>query len=135
MTRLRFDPRRPLFVSQQFTAFGKTWAVDAPFAWEDLGLEYQDDTVHQLYNNYFLNHREDLESIFVEDAKRVVGDGLEEMPLDAIHLIVEKINKSVRLQCRTDKEYSIKKCPFSKIKDKQIGLLRRWRMTYGSLEN
>jgi hypothetical protein len=124
-----------LFVTQPFTAFGKPWAVEAPFPWEDLGLEYQDNVIHQLYESNFLVHRPDLEGQFIEEAKRVVGDGLEEMPLDAIHLIVEKINKSVRLKSRNEKEYAMKKCPFSRIKDKQIGLLRRWRLTYGHMED
>ena len=135
MTRLRFDPRRPLFVTQSFTAFGKTWAVEAPFPWEDLGLDYQEPTIHQLFASNYLIHRPDLENSFAEESTKVVGDGLEEMPQDAINLLVEKINRMVRQKCKTDKEFSLKKCPSSKIKDKQIGLLRRWRMTYGHMEN
>lgn len=134
MSRLRFDPRRPLFVAQPFQAFNKVWAVESPFPWEDMGLDYQDNTIHQLYATYFLTHRPDLESEFVEEASKAVGDGLEAMPIDALHTLVNTINRSVREKCKTDKEFSIKKCTMSRIKDKQIGLIRRWRMTYGNLE-
>lgn len=136
MTRLRFDPRRPLFVaSQPLVAFGKVWAVEANFPWEDLGLDYQDSTIHQLFASNLLHHRPDLEDAYMEESTKAVGDGLEEMPLDGLHILVQKINKTVRLKCKTEKEYSLRKCPTSRIKDKQVGLIRRWRLTYGHLEN
>lgn len=135
MSRLRFDPRRPLFVIQPFQAFNKVWAVESNFPWEDMGMDYQEDTIHQLYNNNFLVHRPDLEGAFIEEAEKAVGDGLEAMTIEALHTLVQTINKSVRVKCKTDKEYSLKKCPMSRIKDKQTGLIRRWRMTYGKLEN
>ena len=135
MTRLHFDPRRPLFVTQSFQAFNRVWAVESNFPWEDMGMSYQEDTIHQLYNYNFLNHRPDLETLFVDESRKAVGDGLEELPLDGLHMLVQTINKQVRDKCKTDKEFSLKKCPMSRIKDKQIGLIRRWRMTYGNLEN
>lgn len=136
MTRLRFDPRRPLFVaSQPLVSAGKVWAVEANFPWEDMGLDYQEPIIHQLFESNLLHHRPDLEESYIEEAEKAVGDGLEEMPIDALHLLVQKINKTVRLKCRTDKEYGQRKCPISRIKDKQIGLIRRWRLTYGHLEH
>lgn len=135
MSRLRFDPRRPLFVSTQpLQAFGKVWAVESPFPWEDMGMDYQEDTIHRLYGSGLLSHRPDLESSFIEIAKKANGDGLESYTIEALHQLVFKLNKDVKAKCKTAKEFSLKKCPTSRIKDKQIGYIRRWRSTYGNLE-
>lgn len=135
MSRLRFDPRRPLFVtSQPLQAFGKIWAVETPFPWEDMGMDYQENTIHQLFNSGFLSHRADLENSLAEHTKKAIGDGLESFTIESLHQLVIKLNKDVKLKCRTAKEFSLKKCPMSKIKDKQIGLIRRWRSTYGNFE-
>lgn len=135
MSRLHFDPRRPLFVSNQpLQAFGKVWAVGSPFPWEDMGMDYQENTIHHLYNSGSLSHRPDLESEFMEIAKKANGDGLESYTIEALHQLRIKLNKDVKAKCKTAKEFSLKQVAFSRIKDKQIGLIRRWRSTYGNLE-
>jgi hypothetical protein len=135
VSRLRFDPRRPLFVATQpLQAFGKVWPVESPFPWEDMGMGYQEDTIHHLYASNMLQHRPDLEGSLAEHTRKAIGDGLESYTIDALHQLVDKINKDVRLLCKTQKEFSLKKCPSSRIKDRQIGLIRRWRSTYGDLE-
>lgn len=135
MNPTKFDPRRPLFVAQPFAAFGKSWTAETPFPWEDFGMDYQDGVIHQLFANRNLQHRADLEGSLVNEAKKAVGDGLEDMPLDALHNLVEKINRLIKPKCINDKQYSQRKCPSSRIKDKQIGLIRRWRSTYGYMED
>ena len=133
MSRLRFDPRRPLFVaSQPLSAYGRLWPVEAPFPWEDLGMDYQEATIHQLYANNALQHRPDLEGSFKEI--KVIGDGLDQLPIDALHHLRDTINKQVKAKCKTAKEYSIKMCAFSRIKDKQIAKIRNWRSAYGDME-
>jgi hypothetical protein len=135
VSRLRFDPRRPIFATgQSFQAFGKVWAADSPFPWEDMGMDYQEPVIHQLYESGFLAHRPDLEDFFMEESRKAVGDGLESFNLDELHNLVKRINKDIMGKCKNPNDYRLKRCPSSKIKDKQIGLIRRWRNTYGHLE-
>ena len=134
MSRLRFDPRRPLFVAQPLQAFGKVWEVESHFPWEEQGMDYQAPDIHMLYNNNFLQHRPDLESYFVEEAKKAVGDGLEQYTIEALHNLVDTINKKIKPKCKTAKEFHQRKVPHSKIQWRQVDLIRRWRKTYGHLE-
>ena len=69
-------------------------------------------------------------------AKKVsIGDGLEEYSVDQLHLLVANINGKVKAKTKNSTEFMQKKCATSKIKDKQVGLIRRWRISYGDLEN
>lgn len=99
-----------------------------------MGMSYQEDTIHMLYGSGRLSHRPDLEGIFREEAKKANGDGLESMTIEALHQLRIKLNKDVKAKCKTAKELSQKQVPISRIKDKQIGFIRRWRATYGNLE-
>lgn len=134
MTRLRFDPRRPLFIALPFTSDGKNWQVGEHYPWEEMQLEYQDDTVHNLFGCGFVHHNPELEGSFLEEAEIAVGDGLEQMPLDALHKLVDNINKKVKDKCKTEKEYTYRKCKKSTIKDRQIAHIRTWRRAYGHME-
>lgn len=135
MARLTFDPRRPLFVSSQpLQAFGKVWAVESHFPWEDMGMDYQDNTIHQMYASNLVQHRPDLEGMFIQTAEKAVGDGLETMPLAALHMLVDKINKDIKPKCKNAKEFHQRRVPHSKIQWRQVDLIRRWRKTYGHME-
>lgn len=134
MARLTFDPRRPLFVTQPLQAFGKIWASESHFPWEEMGMDYQDNTIHQMYASNLLQHRPDLEGLFIDITDKATGDGLDEMPLEALHMLREKLNKLVKLKCKTEKEAHQRKVPFSRIQWKQVDLIRRWRKTYGFIE-
>lgn len=135
MSRLRFDPRRPLFVSQPFQANNKVWEVDSHFPWEQEGLDFQESLIHFYYDNFYLNHRPDLEGSFMDIINKTIGDGLESYTIDALHHLRNTINKQVKAKCKNPREYSVKACAFSKIKDKQIGKIRNWRSAYGDWEN
>lgn len=134
MSRLRFDPRRPLFVSQPFSAFNRVWAVESNFPWEEMGMDYQGDTIHQLYSGGMLQHRPDLESVFIEEAVKAVGDGLEQYTIEALHNLVGTINNKIKPKCKSAKEFHQRKVPHSRIQWRQVDLIRRWRKTYGHLE-
>lgn len=135
MSRLRFDPRRPLFVSQEFQGDGKTWTLGEHFPWELLGYKYQEDTIHTLYNYGFLHHNPEIEKEFIDIVQKTNGDGLESMTIEALHHLREMINKQVRAKVKTQRDYDKKHVAFSKIKDKQIGKIRSWRAAYGHMEN
>lgn len=127
-----FNPSRPVFVKQDgLQAAGAVWKQGDRFKWEHFGTPH--DIIQQMFFNDQLYHNEEFEEEAV--TKIAIGDGLEELNVDQLHILVEKINAKVKDKVKTPKEFSLKKCPTSKIKEKQIGLIRRWRSTYGEMEN
>jgi len=135
VSRLRFDPRRPLFVAQPLQAFGKVWEVGLHFPWEEQGMDYQEGTIHQLYSTGMLQHRPDLESSMIDIIEQTIGDGLESLTLEALHNLRDSINKRVKARVTTQRDYDKKHVAFSRIKDKQIAKIRSWRAAYGHMEN
>jgi hypothetical protein len=133
--RLIFDSRRPLFVAQPFNAYGKNWTVDDHYPWELMGVDFQDPKLHMLYNNNFLQHRPDLEGSMLDVVEKTIGDGLESMTIEALHNLVDSINRQVKAKVSTARDYDKKKCATSVIKGKQIGKIRSWRAAYGRMEN
>lgn len=132
MSRQYFNPSRPVFVkSETLQSAGRIYKRGDRMNWEFSGVPYE--TMLQLFASDLIHHHEGLEE---EVAKRVkVGDGLEELLLDELHILVGNINRKVKDKTKNDKEFLSKKCSVSRIKDKQIGLIRRWRTSFGELEN
>ena len=127
-----FNPSRPVFVKQNgIQMAGKVWKKGDRFQWEFFGTPH--DVLQQLFFNDMLHHNEELEDVAV--TKISVGDGLEQYSVDQLHLLVDNINGKVKAKTKDNREFLQKKCTTSKIKDKQIGLIRRWRISYGELEN
>jgi hypothetical protein len=124
-----FQPNRPVYIKHPFSGAGKDWKVDDLFKWEQLKVSME--TVKTLFDNDFLKHSDQLEES-TEDKK--IGDGLSDLNIEQLHSIVDAINVKLKLNAKHITEYNRKKVPTSRIKDKQIGLLRRWRLTYGELE-
>lgn len=127
-----FNPSRPAYVKQDgIQLAGKVWKKGERFNWEFFGISQE--IIQQLFFNDMLQHNEELEEVA---AKKVsIGDGLEEYSVDQLHLLVANINGKVKAKTKNSTEFMQKKCATSKIKDKQVGLIRRWRMSYGDLEN
>lgn len=125
-----FQQNRPLFVKYALQAAGSFWKVGERFNWEFLQIPI--DKVHNLFLQGFVHHNPELEEEVVK--KITIGDGLEEYNVDQLHVLVGNINARVKGKTKDTSEFLAKKCPTSKIKDKQIGLIRRWRMSYGELE-
>lgn len=129
---LFFNPSRPVFVKVDgIQMAGKIWKRGERFQWEFFGTPH--DTIQTMFYQDFLHHNEELEDEAVK--KIAVGDGLEDLSIDQLHLMVDNINGKVKLKAKHNKEFLQKKCPTSRVKDKQIGLIRRWRSAYGEMEN
>lgn len=126
-----FHPGRPLFVKiGGLQASGKVWVAGERFNWEALGVPM--NIIQTLFNQDFLHHNEELEEVVARHIK--VGDGLEELNLDQLHTLVAKINTTVKEKSSDAAKFTARSCKKSNIKDKQIGLIRAWRLNYGDLE-
>lgn len=127
-----FNPSRPVYVKQNdIQMAGKFWKKGERFNWDFFGTPHE--TIQQMFFNDQLHHNEELEEVAV--TRIAIGDGLAELSLDQLHALVENINGKVKAKTKDTKEFIQKKCSVSRIKDKQIGLIRRWRTSYGELEN
>lgn len=124
--RSPFYNDRPLFVRKSFKARGRQYQVDDEFAWKERNMkEYR---VAALYKQGFLKHDDNLV------VERVIGDGLDAMTEEELTGIVDSINEKVKSGTQNITEYNRKKCKKSKIKSKQIALIRQWRATFGHFE-
>ena len=127
-----FNPSRPVYVKiNNLQMAGKFWKKGERFNWNFFGISYE--TIQQMFFNDMLHHNEELEEVAV--TRIAIGDGLAELSLDQLHALVDNLNGKVKAKTKDNKEFLQKKCSISRIKDKQIGLIRRWRMSYGELEN
>ena len=125
------NPARPLFVKvDDYQSAGKFWNLGERYNWEFLQIPFE--KVQWAFAQGKVFHSDELEE---EVAKKVsIGDGLEELTIDQLEVLVSNINAKVKQKTKTTKEFIQKKCATSKVKDKQIGLIRRWRMAYGHFE-
>jgi hypothetical protein len=121
-----FQYDRPVFVRIPFRAQGRDWKKGQELKWKELSLD--SDKILILYTQGYLIHSTDLESTLN------VGDGLEVMNLASLHSVVKSINDKVRKKIDSDLEFNRKKCKTSQLLDKQRGLIRSWRRTFGKLE-
>lgn len=127
-----FNPSRPVYVKQNdIQMAGKFWKKGERFNWDFFGTPHE--TIQQMFFNDQLHHNEALEDVAV--TRIAIGDGLAELSLEQLQALVENINGKVKAKTKDSKEFLQKKCSVSRIKDKQIGLIRRWRTSYGELEN
>lgn len=129
-TNTFFQQNRPLFAKVPFQAAGTFWKTGDRFNWEFLQIPLE--KVHAVFIGGFVHHNEELEEAVIK--KITIGDGLEELTIDQLQVLVNNINAKVKDKTKDNSEFLAKKCPSSKVKDKQIGLIRRWRMAYGDLE-
>lgn len=130
-----FNPSRPVFVKQDgLQAAGAVWKQGDRFRWEHFGTPH--DIIQQMFFNDQLYHNEEFEEKEEQDAtKIVVGDGLDDLTLEQLHIVVERINAKVKEKTKTAKEFSDMKCPkVPKDRGAQIRRIRNWRLTYGELE-
>jgi len=127
-----FNPSRPVFVKQNgLQAAGTIWKQGDRFKWENFGTPF--DVIQQMFFNDQLYHNEEFEE--KEAVKVSVGDGLDDLTLEQLHIVVEKINEKVKAKVKTNKDYNEKKCAFiPKDRNAQIRRIRNWRLTYGELE-
>tara|TARA_R110001632_G_scaffold94747_3_gene200751 strand:+ start:480 stop:857 length:378 start_codon:yes stop_codon:yes gene_type:complete len=117
----------PLFVKVQFSGSGRVWKLQEHFPWKELSIDK--GVVQQLYQNDYLYHNAALE------VETKVGDGLEALNSEALLALVDKLNERVQAKTKTKTDFERQKCKKSKIDDKQRGLIRSWRRSYGHMEN
>ena len=130
-----FNPSRPVFVKQDgLQAAGAVWKQGDRFRWEHFGTPH--DMIQQMFFSDQLYHNEEFEEKEEQDAtKIVVGDGLDDLTLEQLHIVVERINAKVKEKTKTAKDFSDMKCPkIPKDRGAQIRRIRNWRLTYGELE-
>jgi hypothetical protein len=119
----QFD--RPVFVKIPIQARGRVWEVDSVFKWKEMQMDAH--RIITMYNQGFLYHDEELEAS-VDNTK--IGDGLDDLDIESLHVMVKKYNAVVKEKAKTQKEYEHRKCKFSSIKARQIGIIRNWRHTF-----
>ena len=124
-TRLPFQVDKPIFCKIPIPALGRVWGVDSHFKWQEMRMPMQRIARMYVQGNFY--HSDELE----EKISPVIGDGLEEMNRDALHALVDSINKMLKETNDDRFKNFVRK---SNIKDKQIGLLRSWRRNFGHLE-
>ena len=125
------NPSRPMFVKiEGFQAAGKIYKAGERFNWEFLKVPLS--KVQILFNQGFIHHNPELEEKVAQ--KVSIGDGLEEFSVDELQVLVGNINAKVKAKVNP-KDFMAKHCKESKIKDKQIALIRTWRRNFGDLEN
>ena len=118
MTR-PFQYDQPLFVRIPFRARAKDWAKNQEFKWKELSMDK--DKVMSLYKQGYLIHDEE------KVVAMKVGDGLEELDAAGLKSMVDDYNRRIKAICKTEKMYTQKSVKYSKINDKQRGLIRQWR--------
>ena len=104
MTR-PFQYDQPLFVRIPFRARAKDWAKNQEFKWKQGYLIHDEEKVVAMK----------------------VGDGLEELDAAGLKSMVDDYNRRIKAICKTEKMYTQKSVKYSKINDKQRGLIRQWR--------
>lgn len=122
MYNMPFQYDRPVFVKIPFRARGKLWKKNHEFPWREMNIATE--SVESLYANDYLLHSPDLE---VSQKK---GDGLEELPLDILHKIVDEYVERVKEVAQHKTQFEQRKPKKSKLADKQRGLIRSWRRNH-----
>lgn len=134
-TRQQFDFQSdlPVFVraipaGMEYLKFsGRKYTRGQHLPWKELGMKYE--TVKLLMDQHILHHNES------RTVEQKVGDGLDMMTYEEIEALVEKINEKVKANTQSQNDYNKYKVKRSRIRDKQIGLLRSWRRNYGKFES
>jgi len=127
-----FNPSRPVFVKQDnLHLSGKFWSKGDRYQWDFFSVPH--DRIQQMFYSDQLYHDESLEE---EAVKKIsIGDGLDDLTIDQLHILVDNINFKVKGKTTTAKEFLLKKCPkMPKDRELQIRKIRRWRSTYGDME-
>lgn len=114
---LGFQRDWPVYVKIPFTAYGKYWKKHELFEWQ-IQHNSEASRVAQLYNAGYIHHDEER----MKEEKS--GDRLMEMNSEQLYRVVVGINDYIKKNTSSNTEFTKKKCKLSKIKDKQVGLIR-----------
>lgn len=97
---------------------GKTFKYNDHFPWQEMYVP--EEVVQTLFATDQIYHNPELE------VQQQVGDRLVELNKEKLDSLVRLVNAVVKQRCTTDKEYQSKKIKYSKIDEKQRGLVRAW---------
>lgn len=117
-----FQYNRPVFISiPKLKVNNRKYSFGDELKWREIGLE--EDVVLRMYTQHQVGHSDDLEN------KQVLrsSDGLDDETAEGLQKIVKDINNRPKVKDAG------KKCSSSKIRDKQIGLIRSFRRNYSHL--
>lgn len=117
--KLPFQYDRPLFVRIPFKTRNKEWEKGQHLPWKEMNLDA--DRIQILFSQGYLVHNEEFEVVMQ------VGDGLELLDVAGLHDIVNDYNERLSKVTTIQKVLQVRKCPKSKLADRQRGLLRSWR--------
>jgi hypothetical protein len=107
---------------------GRTYQVGDHIPWQEFGMEY--DTVKMLMAQRLLHHSEE------RSVEKDVGDGLDKLNIEELETLVKAINEKVANIFKNNKQaFQRYRCRQSRIRDKQIGLIRSWRRNHGKFES
>ena len=101
MTRPPFQYDKPVFVRNPngLLMSGKRYAKGDLVPWKERGLPLSN--IERMYNEHHLHHNEDME----EAVKAPVGDGLDEMSVEQLHILVKTINAKVKAKTSNEAEF------------------------------
>ena len=119
MTPFQFD--EPVFVRDRYnpiTMKGKVYRYNDHFPWRELGLD--EDRALALYNADRIYHNESL----IETTHLVAPSLLTPTNLETL---VNLLNAEIKKKTTSVNQYNKKKVKQSKIREKQLGLLKTWR--------
>ena len=94
--------------------------------WQEIGLEY--DVIKRFFDVKLFHHNDE------RTVETRVGDGLDMLTHEELNTLVESLNVKVKKNTPNEKDFHKFKVKKSKIREKQIGLLRSWRRNYGRFE-
>lgn len=109
----------PLFVKKPFKSDGTMFKKNQHYDWKAMpGVLPRE--VEQLYKSGFVHHNKSLEK------QTKVGDRLGEMTSKQLYELASGLNAIVKERTTSKAEFDKKRCKFSKIDDKQRGLIRQF---------
>lgn len=119
MTKLPFQIDRPIFVRIPFKARNKQWEQGEHLPWKE--MSFDQDRIQILFSQGYVIHSDE------QEVTMQVGDGLEAIDVEGLHQIVKEYNDRLAKVTAIKNVLQRRKCPTSKLADRQRGLIRSWR--------
>lgn len=116
-----FNTNVPVFVRSFYRPIiwqGKKFHHNEHFPWQEMNMPYE--TAKTLFYSEQLYHNPELEK------QTRVGDQLEALEMPQIEKLVGLLNAEVKERTVSTQEYNKKKLKQSRVRDRQVGLIRSW---------
>lgn len=112
----------PTFVKSYYEPViwkGREYKFGEHFPWKELFVP--EEVAEVLFSSGQIYHNPDLE------VEQKVGDGLESLTPTNLDSLIRRINGEIKSKITTTNEYNSKKIKLSKVREKQIALIRTWK--------